>query len=241
MPSDKAIAAGIGIAAIAGLGLAVVLAPKVSGTTKPSVTITEKILSQGTVSAFTIDSVSGYVPLTVQFTATATGGVPPYSYSWNFGDGTTGLGNPVTHTFNTASSPSYTVTCTVKDSIGNTASGTDTVTAEAVVSTSLSLNAPAYAQDNATITITATLTTSSGAVSGESIHLLAGSAIIDTQTTNSSGVATFSENLGTLGAQPGTISWSAQFTGDSSKGLSSITSNTVTTTVYAPLSVTVGP
>lgn len=50
----------------------------------------------------------------------ATGGVPPYSFAWNFGDGTTGLGANVTHTY--ASTGKYLVRLNVTDSLGVIAS-----------------------------------------------------------------------------------------------------------------------
>jgi PKD repeat protein len=54
----------------------------------------------------------------VQFTGLAVGGSPAYTYSWNFGDGTTSaLQNP-THTY--AAAGTYTATLTVTDSMGNT-------------------------------------------------------------------------------------------------------------------------
>jgi len=67
---------------------------------------------------------SGYAPLSVNFTASASGGKSPYSYSWKFGDGqSSSLQNP-SHTFN--SGGTYTVTLTVTDSTSNTA--TDSLT-----------------------------------------------------------------------------------------------------------------
>jgi hypothetical protein len=50
----------------------------------------------------------------VTFTAAAGGGVPPYSFSWDFGDGSTGSGSLVSHTY--ASSGGYRITLTVQDS-----------------------------------------------------------------------------------------------------------------------------
>jgi len=50
----------------------------------------------------------------VTFTAAAGGGVPPYGFSWDFGDGSTGSGSAVSHTY--ASSGDYRITLTVQDS-----------------------------------------------------------------------------------------------------------------------------
>jgi len=50
----------------------------------------------------------------VTFTASASGGITPYSFGWNFGDGSTGTGSTVNHTYGTAGT--FTITLTVKDS-----------------------------------------------------------------------------------------------------------------------------
>src|SRR5437867_3469335 len=50
----------------------------------------------------------------VTFTASVSGGTAPYTDSWSFGDGSTGTGPSVTHTYSSAGS--FTVTLTVKDS-----------------------------------------------------------------------------------------------------------------------------
>lgn len=58
--------------------------------------------------------------------AAAAGGAPPYSYAWNFGDGQTGTGGSVTHTYQVASSSfagnigSFLPTVTVTDANGKT-------------------------------------------------------------------------------------------------------------------------
>jgi PKD repeat protein len=63
---------------------------------------------------------------TVSFTTSISGGVAPYTCSWSFGDGSTGSGCSVTHTY---SGPgSYTVTLVVTDSIGDRVTTTLTVT-----------------------------------------------------------------------------------------------------------------
>src|SRR3989475_3005088 len=54
------------------------------------------------------------VNLPVTFTATTTGGTAPYSVSWNFGDGATGTGASIVHTF--TSTQSFTVIETAIDS-----------------------------------------------------------------------------------------------------------------------------
>src|SRR6266704_3041729 len=52
----------------------------------------------------------------VTFSATASFGTTPYTFSWNFGDRSSGTGNPVTHTFATAGT--YIVVLTVTDANG---------------------------------------------------------------------------------------------------------------------------
>jgi PKD repeat protein len=59
---------------------------------------------------------SGTTYDTFRFTAKVKGGVPPYSFKWDFGDGDTAAGNPVTHYF--YRSGSYNVKLTVDDSAG---------------------------------------------------------------------------------------------------------------------------
>ncbi|HYU87397.1 MAG TPA: PKD domain-containing protein, partial [Candidatus Bathyarchaeia archaeon] len=63
---------------------------------------------------------SNEVGLAVNLTATASGGTQPYvSFIWDFGDGSTGSGNSVTHVY--AAYGTYSVTVTVKDSVRITA------------------------------------------------------------------------------------------------------------------------
>jgi PKD repeat protein len=58
----------------------------------------------------------------VTFTAVTTGGILPYTVSWNFGDGGSGTGAIVTHTYTSAQS--FTITETAKDSSTTTQTAT---------------------------------------------------------------------------------------------------------------------
>jgi multiple sugar transport system substrate-binding protein len=69
---------------------------------------------------------SGVTPLTVSFKATPIGGTPPYSFGWNFGDGTpTSSERAPTHDYTSAGT--YTAAITVTDSAAATASDTITI------------------------------------------------------------------------------------------------------------------
>ncbi len=52
------------------------------------------------------------------FKCTAGGGVPPYTYSWAFGDGSTGTGAILSHTYGTPGAVA--LSCTVTDTLGTT-------------------------------------------------------------------------------------------------------------------------
>ncbi|MEW6757371.1 MAG: PKD domain-containing protein [Acidobacteriota bacterium] len=62
---------------------------------------------------------SGTAPLEVAFAASASGGAPPYSYAWTFGDGGTSIQQAPSHTY--AAAGSYPVSLTVTDGASDTA------------------------------------------------------------------------------------------------------------------------
>jgi len=67
---------------------------------------------------FTIGTSSIVAGASVAFSATASGGITPYYFVWNFGDVSTQTGQVVNHTYQ--SSGTYTVTLTITDSSGQT-------------------------------------------------------------------------------------------------------------------------
>lgn len=69
---------------------------------------------------------TGQAPLSVFFTATASGGHSPYAFSWDFGDGETGTGPATRHVYTMPGS--YTAKVTVTDAEQQTASHQVTIT-----------------------------------------------------------------------------------------------------------------
>jgi PKD repeat protein len=67
---------------------------------------------------FTIPSTSPIVGQSVSFSASAAGGVSPYTYTWDFGDGSTGTGSSVSHAYQSAGT--FNVILTITDSSGQT-------------------------------------------------------------------------------------------------------------------------
>src|SRR5438093_5559462 len=65
---------------------------------------------------FSLSTTSPVTGQSVTFTAAISGGVPPYTYFWDYGDGSTDTGASTAHAF--AKSGNYTVTVTVTDSGG---------------------------------------------------------------------------------------------------------------------------
>ena len=74
----------------------------------------------------TANPTTGPAPLTVSFSATVSQGLPPFSYSWTFGDGSSDSGAAATHRY--ASPGTYTAQVVVTDSRDRSASNSVTVT-----------------------------------------------------------------------------------------------------------------
>jgi PKD repeat protein len=83
---------------------------------------------------------SGSAPLNVSFSSSTSGGTPPFTYDWNFGDSTTHGTTPnPSHIFSSAGT--FTVNLTVTDSASHTASATPiTITVTASLTASASAN-----------------------------------------------------------------------------------------------------
>jgi PKD repeat protein len=78
-------------------------------------------------------AVAGATVLTFSFSTAPSGGVPPFTATWNFGDGQAGSGLVAPHTFTTPGT--FTVTATVSDSGGRSGTASTTVNVRSVTGT----------------------------------------------------------------------------------------------------------
>jgi PKD repeat protein len=104
--------------------IAHVIEPGCSGDGSSTVAATPGVL----LVAVSTSATSGLAPLTVEFSATISGGTGTYvSALWAFGDGGVGSGLPVAYTYSQPGTYSYRVNVTDSDGHWATSSGTETV------------------------------------------------------------------------------------------------------------------
>ncbi len=96
----------------------------------------------------------------VSFTCGATGGIPPLTYSWTFGDGSSATGQNVNHTFN--SPGTMNIQCTVIDNLQTSSQNDTSIMVLSDPSISLQTDNPTSVDIGQTVTFTAQATGGSG-------------------------------------------------------------------------------
>jgi PKD repeat protein len=92
---------------------------------------------------------------TVTFSGSATGGTAPYTFTWNFGDGTSATGSSAGHAY--AAQGSYIVTLSVTDANGQSALVSKTIAIAPVFATSFTFS-PSSPAPGTSVSFTATAT-----------------------------------------------------------------------------------
>jgi PKD repeat protein len=150
-----------------------------TGTYTPTLTVTDSAggsaKSSQTIRVVTMPALTAsftFVPTqplssqAVAFTGMATGGVSPYSYSWNFGDGNSEVGQTSSHTYGASST--FTVSLDVTDSLK-----TSVMTSQFITVSSQPQLTASFTISPAILTINSTVTLTGAAVNGISPYSFA--------------------------------------------------------------------
>ncbi|HXY12058.1 MAG TPA: PKD domain-containing protein, partial [Thermoplasmata archaeon] len=106
-----------------------------------TVNITVHPALSGTFSAGNVSAASPASPGTaVSFTSKVTGGTPPYSLTWSFGDGSYAAGLSVSHSY--AAADNYTVNVVLTDDVGARVSTNLTVVVASIAASSGGITSP---------------------------------------------------------------------------------------------------
>jgi PKD repeat protein len=125
LSNEQLLIIGVGSAAAVAAGIlaALILIPPPSTTPPPPTPPPAESLTVSIIAS----PPSGNAPLSVNFRGNVSGGTPPYSYYWSFGDGATSSSANPSHVYQ--SSGNYSVTLRVTDSQGNSQNVSFSVTA----------------------------------------------------------------------------------------------------------------
>jgi outer membrane protein assembly factor BamB len=148
-----------------------------NGNSYPSVSASVTVQASKISPSAIASQTSGYVPLQVQFNGSASGGSPPYSYSWSFGDGSP-ISNQQNPSHSYSSIGTFTAVLTVTDSAGSFASSSVAITVSRPVSYSVTVSAGGggmvyYSYYGGSSTVLSSSSTSLSAGSGSSLNLTA--------------------------------------------------------------------
>jgi PKD repeat protein len=123
-----------------------------SATNSRSLTINVTTASSQLIATAAANPTSGLAPLVVNFTGSTTGGTAPYTYSWNFGDGSSSTAQNPSHTYSAIGD--YTAALTVTDGASANANSTVNIAVQTTSAANLSLaaetGAPAPGQGGTT-------------------------------------------------------------------------------------------
>jgi len=188
---------------------------------------------------FTFSPASPTTSTPVQFTATTTGGVVPFTFSWNFGDTTTGTGNPVTHTY-AAGTFMVTVTGTDANGVSQT-SAAQSVTVTGVVNNPPTITAPPTASAAVGVSMSFTVTAADALDPSEIVTLTATGLPAGATFTSVPGNPTSGTFTWTPVSGQGGLSVTVTFTAtDNGSPVASATAATVITVAPAPVSFFAG-